>query len=137
MIYCNKGTVQYIGKTKRHLSDSFGEQRRAIEKQHFDQPTAVSDHFTPPAHSMDNIELVPLELVTSNGDAIHKAREPFLISKTLEPSRLTRQTKFDLFIFLSIRFSTRLILPYFCQPIMSHISFSIIFNFVTVLSIFT
>ena len=32
-------------------------------KQHIDQPTAVSDHFTLPTHSMDNIELVPLELI--------------------------------------------------------------------------
>ena len=39
---------------------------------------------------MDNIELVPLELITSNdsnSDAIRKEREAFLISKskTLEP----------------------------------------------------
>ena len=54
------------------------------QKKQIDQPTAVSDHFTLPVHSMDNIELVPLELITSNGDAIHKAREEFL-SKTLEP----------------------------------------------------
>ena len=31
--------------------------------------------------NMDNIELVPLELITSNRDAIRKAREAFLISK--------------------------------------------------------
>ena len=63
-IICATNNVQYIAKTKRHLSDIFGERRRAIEKQHIDQPTAVSDHFSLPAHSMDNIELVPLELVT-------------------------------------------------------------------------
>ena len=52
----------------------------------------VSDHFTPPAHSMYNIELVPLELVTSNRDAIRKPREAFLISegKTLEAFGLNR-----------------------------------------------
>ena len=48
-------TVQYIGETKRHLSDRFGEHRRAIEKamtqQHINQPTAVSNHFTLPSHS--------------------------------------------------------------------------------------
>ena len=31
------------------------------QKKQIDQPTAVSDHFTLPVHSMDNIELVPLE----------------------------------------------------------------------------
>ena len=84
--------LQYLGETKRHLSDRFGEHRRAIEKavakQRIGQPTAVSDHFTLPAHSMDNIELVPLELISSNRDGIRKAREAFLISKgkTLGPS---------------------------------------------------
>ena len=97
MIQCNKCNVEYIGETKRHLSDRFGEHRRTIEKatakQNIDQPTAVSDHFTLPAHSMDNTELVPLELITSNRDATRKAREAFLISKgkTLEPFGLNRR----------------------------------------------
>jgi len=126
MIQCNKCNVQYIGESKRHLSDSFGEYRRAIEKniiqRHINQPTAVSDHFTLLAHSMDNIELVPLELINSNKDAIRKARETFLISKgkTLEPSGL------NLIYFLCIRFSTRFLFLYFCRLIMSNISLSII-----------
>ena len=85
MIQCNKCNVQYIGETKLHLSDRFGEHRRAIEKaitqRHTGQPTAISDHFTLPAQSMDNIELVALELINSNRDAIRKAIEAFLISK--------------------------------------------------------
>ena len=67
MIQCNKCNVQYVGEIKRHLSDRFGEHRRAIEKaiakQQIDQPTAVEDHFILPAHSMDNIELIPLKLI--------------------------------------------------------------------------
>ena len=50
--------------------------------------TTLSYHSTFPAHFMDNnIELVPLELVTLNRDAIRKAREAFLITKgkTFEP----------------------------------------------------
>ena len=97
MIQCNKCNVQYIGETKRHLSDRFGEHRRAIEKaiakQQNNQPTAVADHFTLPGHFMNNIELIPLELITSNRDAIRKAREAFLISKgkTLKPFGLNRR----------------------------------------------
>ena len=97
MIQCNKCNVQYIGETKRHLSDRFSEHRRAIEKaiakQQIDQPTAVADHFTLPAHFIDIMELIPLELITSFRDAIRKAREAFLISKgkTLEPSGLNRR----------------------------------------------
>ena len=96
MIQCNKCNVQYIGKTKRRLRDRFGEHRLAIEKaiakQHNDQQTVVSDHFTPPVHSIENTEFVPLELITSNRDAIRKEREEFLISKgkTLEPFGFNR-----------------------------------------------
>ena len=50
MIQCNKWNVQYVGETKRQLSNRFGEQKRAIKKaitrQYIDQPTAVSDHCT-------------------------------------------------------------------------------------------
>ena len=104
MIQCNKCNVQYIGETKRHLSDRFGERRRAIEKaiakQHINQPTAVSDHFTLPAHSMDNIELVPLELITSNRDGIRKARED--ISNLQGQDHRTLRIKHLFFIFLHI-----------------------------------
>ena len=44
-------------------------------KPSIDQSTAVSGHFTLPAHSMDNIELVPPELIISSKDAIRKTRK--------------------------------------------------------------
>ena len=46
------------------------------------------DHFTLHGHSLNNLELIPLELINSNRSAIRKAREAFLIykGKTLEPS---------------------------------------------------
>ena len=54
------------------MQDVVSEHRRAIEKaiakQLIDQLTAVSEHFTFPVHTMDNIDLVPLELITSNRD---------------------------------------------------------------------
>ena len=84
MIQCSKCKVQHVGETKRQFSDRIGELRRAIEKaitrRHIDQPTAVSDHFTLPGHSINDIELIH-----SNRDSIRKAREAFLISmgKTL------------------------------------------------------
>ena len=91
--------MQYaiLGETKRHLSDRFGEHRRAVEKaiqrHHINQPTAVSDHFSLPGHSINNIELIPLELIKSNRDGIRKAREALLISKgkTLEPHGINRR----------------------------------------------
>ena len=58
---------------------------------------------------MDNIELIPLELITSNRDAIRKAREAFLIfkGKTLEPFGLNRRDEiwsiyFFIFLYISV-----------------------------------
>ena len=85
-------------KPRLHISVNllFGEHRRAVEKaitqRDIDQPTAVSDHFTLPGHSLNNLELIPLELINSNRDAIRKAREAFFIykGKTLKPSGMNR-----------------------------------------------
>ena len=76
MIQCNKCNVHYTHETKPHLSDRFGEHRHAIKKaitqRRIDQPAIISDHLlTLPTDSVDNIELVPLELITSNRDVIH------------------------------------------------------------------
>ena len=89
MLQCNQCSVQYIGKTKHCLSDRFGEQRlaikKAIAKQHIDQPNTVSDHF-------NNVEFVPLKLISYDREAIHKAREAFLIfkGKNLQPFGLNK-----------------------------------------------
>ena len=81
---------------------------------------------------MDNIELVPLELITSNRDAIRKAREAALISmaKTIEPSGLNRRDEiWSIYLFMY---------PFHLSANhVTYISFTIIENFVTVLSIFT
>ena len=63
--------MQYIGETKRQLSDRFGEQRRSIEKarnpHHFYHPTAVWDHFSLLDHSIKDIEIIILKLINSGG----------------------------------------------------------------------
>ena len=69
MIQCNKSNVQYIGETKRHLSDT--ESEKGSTQRHIDQTTAVSDHLnTLPAYSMSNKELVPLEIINPFRDSI-------------------------------------------------------------------
>ena len=42
---------------------------------HFYHPTAVSDHFSLPDHSIKDIEHIPLELINSDRDGMRKARE--------------------------------------------------------------
>ena len=74
-----------VAEKPYHLEPHIPIDRRVIEKaiakRHIDQPTAVSDHFTLSAHSMDNIELVPLKLITSNRDGIRISSK----GKTIEP----------------------------------------------------
>ena len=44
-------------------------------------PTEKTVQFTLPGHSINDIELIPLELIHSSRDSIRKAREAFLILK--------------------------------------------------------
>ena len=89
--------ARQISIHKRHLSDRLGEHRRSIEEArnpyHFYHPTAVSDHFSLPDHSIKDVERIPLEPINSDRDGIRKAREGFLISegKTLEPYGMDRR----------------------------------------------
>ena len=73
--------MQYIGETKRQPSNRFDEHRRSLEKalnqHHFNHPTAVSDHFYLPDHSIKDIEIIPLELITSHSNSIRKAPKDF------------------------------------------------------------
>ena len=81
---------------KRQLNDRCGEHRCSIEEarnpHHFYHPTADLEHFSLPAHSIKDIEHIPLELINSDRDGIRKAREGFLISKgkILEPYGMNR-----------------------------------------------
>ena len=74
------------------LGNTYEQSKKPSPDRHIDQPTAVSDHFTLPGHSINDIDLIPLELIHSNRDSIRKAREAFLISKgkTLEPHGINR-----------------------------------------------
>ena len=85
---------QYIGETKRHLHERFGEYRSSIQNHHqLTNPTPVSQHFNLPGHSINDIQLIPLELIHGNRDSIRKAREAHLIdkAKTLEPLGINRR----------------------------------------------
>ena len=131
MIQCSKCNMQYIGETKRHLGDRFGEHRRAIEKaiqrHHIYHPTAVSDHFSLPGHSINNIELIPLELIKSNRDGIRKAREALLISKgkTLEPHGINRRDEKICVIFYLLVAFVHVYALYFCLVNQSYLYLSL------------
>ena len=83
-----------LGETKRHLHERFGEHRRSVQNpQQLANPTPVSEHFNLPGHSVNDIRLIPLELIHNNRDSVRKAREAHLIekAKTLEPQGLNRR----------------------------------------------
>ena len=53
----------FIGKTKRTLRERFKEHRQPTNNPlHANATTAVSSHFNQPGHSMEDMELLPLEL---------------------------------------------------------------------------
>ena len=72
----------------------FGEYRRSILNYgHFSNPAPVSEHFNQADHSINDVLLIPLELIHSNRDSVRKAREAHLIDKamTLEPQGINRR----------------------------------------------
>ena len=76
---------QYIGETKRHLHQRFGECRSSILNYgHFPNSTPVSEHFNQADHSINDVLLIPLELIRSNRDSVRKAREAHLIDWLIE-----------------------------------------------------
>ena len=64
LIECKKCGKQYIGETKRHLHQRFGEHRHSILNYgHFPNPIPVSEHFSQADHSISDVLLNPLELI--------------------------------------------------------------------------
>ena len=74
LIQCNKCKCQYIGETKRQLNERFGEHHRSmLNLQQLSDPTPVSLRFNQAGHSINDVTLIPLELIHSNRDAVKKA----------------------------------------------------------------
>ena len=66
---------QYIGETKRHLHQRFGERRSSILNYgHFPNSTPVSEHFNQAYHSTNDVFVIPLELIRSDHDSERHAR---------------------------------------------------------------
>ena len=56
-------------------------------------PSPVCEHSNQADHSINEVLLIPLELIRSNRDSLRKARETHLIDKamTLEPRDINRR----------------------------------------------
>ena len=94
LIQCNKCKCQHILETKCQLNELFGEHcRSTLNHQQLSDPTPVSLHFNQAGHSINDVTLIPLELMRSNRDAVRKAREAHLIHKgnTLSPLGISRR----------------------------------------------
>jgi hypothetical protein len=77
LIHCNKCYVNYVGQTKRSLKDRFNNHRSDIKH---NKQTAISLHFNLPQHNLTNLEIMPLEQLTSNNDNDRLKLEKFWIS---------------------------------------------------------
>ena len=61
------------------ISTNIGEHRRSILNYgYFLNPTLVSEHFNQADHSINDVLLIPLELIRSNRDSVRTAREAHL-----------------------------------------------------------
>ena len=86
--------MQYLGETKRQLSERLGEHRRSIlNHQQLSTTTPVSLHFNRAGHSINDVRLIPIELTHSKRDSVRKAREAHLINKakTLHPFGINKR----------------------------------------------
>ena len=75
-------------------NERFGEHRRSIlNHQQLSDPTTVYLHFNQAGHSINDVILIPLELIRSNRDAERKALKAHLIHKgnTISPLGINRR----------------------------------------------
>ena len=71
-----------------------GEHRRSILNHHqLSITTPVSSHFNQAGHSINDVHLIPIELIRSKRDSVRKTREAHLINKakTLHPFGINRR----------------------------------------------
>ena len=88
LIECRKCHLPYIGETKHRLNECFGKhQRSLLNHQQLSTTTPVSLHFNQVSHPINNVSLIPIELIHSKHDPVRKAQEAQLINKakTLHP----------------------------------------------------
>lgn len=78
LIHCNKCYVNYVGQTKRSLKDRFNNHRSDIKH---NKQTAIGLHFNLPQHNLTNLEIMPLEQLTSNNNNDRLKLEKLWISQ--------------------------------------------------------
>lgn len=60
LITCNKCKVQYVGQTSRKLKDRLNDHCSNVNTY---KQTAISIHFISPQHTIQDIKIMPIELV--------------------------------------------------------------------------
>ena len=73
---------------------NIGEHGRSILNYgYFPNPTLVSEHFNQAGHSINDVLLIPLELIRRNRDSVRTASEAHLFDKamTVEPHGINRR----------------------------------------------
>ena len=69
---------QYIGQTSRYIFERFNEHKNSVKP---DSKKAVGAHFSSIGHSVNDMEILPLEYVKSNDPWIRLSREKYYINK--------------------------------------------------------
>ena len=69
------------------------EKKTSVQQTNRSRPTTVSEHFLSNNHLATDMQLFPLELISSNRDSVLKRREAYLIERgqTLQPLGLNKK----------------------------------------------
>ena len=81
-LHCKKDSLPYIGETSKTAETRFvGHLNTILQDCHSNTNTPVGQHFRSAGHSHTDIEVTPIEKITSRNHFVRKAREAFLIDK--------------------------------------------------------
>lgn len=78
LIHCNKCSMNYVGETKRQLKDRLNNHRSTIKTK---KPTAIAIHFNEPQHNINNLQIMPIETLSTDSEYERKLREAFWMKK--------------------------------------------------------
>ena len=91
--------------------------RSILNHQQLGTTTPVSLHFNQAGHSINDVRLIPIELIRSKSDSVRKAREAHLINKakTLHPFGINKRDEARQWhIWHLFNHSLTIIVTYFC-----------------------
>ena len=92
-VFLAKSKMRSFENTETACPSTDVHRRSILNHQQLSITTPVSSHFNQAGHSINDVHLVPIELIRNKRDSVRKAREAHLINKakTLHPFGIDRR----------------------------------------------